>query len=155
MAINPKNVSLSVKNSKHQRILSTPLMIKIIIKFLLHLPFFTSKNNITPARIYITVQTIGITKSGIHCVGLESVPNQSIPKFTNMLPSMATTSTGTKLYIIDKNKFFIILIYAQNPSFMMTSIKFIFYLSFCNIFKKTIHTLINTRFYSYLFLKIK
>lgn len=95
MTILPSNVRCSVKNIKHHKILSTPLVTNKIDKKMLILLFLIKIHRIIADNIYTIVQTIGIKTLGIHCDGLISPLNQSIPKFTNTLPSPATIITPT------------------------------------------------------------
>ena len=92
ITVTPKNSWLSVKNTKHHKILSTPFVISRAITFRGKFSFFIQIQSITANVKYITVQIIGIKIFGIHSLGLTKPLNQFVPKFTNNAPSPATTA---------------------------------------------------------------
>ena len=104
----PKNVWLSVKKIKHQSTFKIPLAIKSVI-VLFGILSLLDQIRRTMAKVrYIIVQTTGITKLGIHCDGLLSALNQSIPKLTKRLPSPATTRIGKMIDIHLTTLFFML-----------------------------------------------
>ena len=100
IAILPTNFRFIVKNSKHQSIFSMPL---IISKTMVNWGIFDLDIQIErtiPNAIYMILHMIGMNISGIHSLGRVSVEYQSIPRFTNILPSIATTDIQAMIIII-------------------------------------------------------
>lgn len=130
----PKNSWLSVKNTKHQSTLNTPLIPSSQITFLGKFSFLIHNTKITAKVKYKTLHTTGITKLGIHSLGLTKLSNHSLPSCTNSDPSPATKTIAIKLITIAHITFFlslsIYLLYANCFLFILKN--FLRYLlSFC------------------------
>lgn len=73
------------------------------------------------------VQTIGMTKFGIHSLGFCRLSNQDRPKLTKRVPSPATIKTATHVKIISKlflKKLLTFLVYVKSFILWLNFFKF-------------------------------
>lgn len=100
IAILPTNFRLIVKNNKHQSMFNIPLMINNTTVDWGIFDLDIQIERTIPNAIYMILHMIGMNISGIHSLGRISVEYQSMPRFTNILPSIATTDIQAMIIMI-------------------------------------------------------